>query len=76
MGWMILGGTAGIKLMPTMGRFRAFAVGAATIVIPLGGVIGALCGALLGLIRNLSVRVVMMAAEAGSAAGAVAGGLP
>jgi hypothetical protein len=74
--WMLLGAAAGIRLMESAWRFLGFHVGGVSIVVPVGGVVGALGGALLGLISNPRLLVLLMAVFAGAAAGAVAGKLP
>ena len=74
--WMLLGAAAGIRLMESIWRLLGFQVGEVSIVVPVGGVVGALGGSLLGLISNPRLLVLLMAVFAGSAAGAVAGKLP
>jgi len=74
--WMLLGGAAGIRLMEGIWRFLGVQVGEVSIVVPVGGGVGAVGGALLGLISNPRLLVLLMAVFAGSAAGAVAGKLP
>jgi hypothetical protein len=38
--WMLLGGAAGIKVIQSIWRFLAFDVGAVSIAVPIGGVVG------------------------------------
>lgn len=74
--WMLLGGSAGIRLMDGIWRFMDLQVGGLSIVVPVGGVVGAVAGGLLGLVSNPRLQVLLMAMFAGAAAGAVAGMLP
>jgi hypothetical protein len=74
--WMLLGGAAGIRAAQSIWHLLGVDVGAVTIAVPLGGIVGALAGALLGLISNPRMLVLLMAVFAGSAAGAVAGKVP
>jgi hypothetical protein len=74
--WVLLGAASGIRLMESIWRFVDFQVGELSIVVPVGGVVGALAGGLLGLINNPRLQVLLMAVFAGAAAGAVAGKLP
>jgi hypothetical protein len=71
--WMLLGGSAGIKIMEGIWRFFGVEVGELTIAVPVGGAVGALAGALLGLINNPRFLVLLMAIFAGASAGGVAG---
>jgi hypothetical protein len=74
--WMLLGASAGIKVMQSVWHLLGLGGGEKSIAVPVGGVVGALIGVLLGMIRNPKYLVLVMAAFAGSAAGGVAGGLP
>jgi hypothetical protein len=74
--WMLLGAAFGIRLMESIWRLFSVQVGEVSIVVPVGGVVGALGGACLGLISNPRLLVLLMAVFAGSAAGTVAGKLP
>ena len=74
--WMLLGASAGIRLMDGIWRFIDLQVGELSIVVPVGGVVGAVVGGLLGLVSNPRLQVLLMAMFAGAAAGAVAGMLP
>lgn len=74
--WMLLGAAFGIRFMESVWRLLGVPVGEFSIVVPVGGVVGALGGAFLGLINNARLLVLLMAVFAGSAAGAVAGKLP
>jgi hypothetical protein len=74
--WALLGAASGIRLMEGIWRLVDFQVGEVSIVVPVGGVVGALAGGLLGLITNPRLQVLLMAVFAGAAAGAVAGKLP
>lgn len=74
--WMLLGAAFGIRLMESVWRLFDIPVGEVSIVVPVGGAVGAVGGAFLGLISNPRLLVLLMAVFAGSAAGAVAGKLP
>jgi hypothetical protein len=74
--WILLGASSGIRLMESIWRLLDFQVGALSIVVPVGGVIGATAGALLGFVSNPRWQILVMAVFAGAAAGAVAGKLP
>jgi hypothetical protein len=74
--WVLLGAASGIRLMESIWRFIDIQVGEISIVVPVGGVVGALGGGFLGLISNPRLQVLLMAVFAGAAAGAVAGKLP
>ena len=74
--WMLLGGSAGIKVMESIWRFLGVQSGELAIAVPVGGVVGALAGALLGLIKDPRLLVLLMAVFAGASAGGVAGQLP
>jgi hypothetical protein len=74
--WVLLGAASGIRLMESIWRFIDFQVGELSIVVPVGGVVGAFAGGLLGLINNPRLQLLLMAMFAGAAAGAVAGKLP
>lgn len=74
--WMLLGASGGIRLMEGIWRFIDLQVGELSIVVPVGGVVGAVAGGLLGLVSNPRLQVLLMAMFAGAAAGAVAGKLP
>ena len=74
--WMLLGASAGIRLMDGIWRFLDIQIGELSIVVPVGGVVGAVIGGLLGLVSNPRLQVLLMAMFAGAAAGAVAGMLP
>jgi len=74
--WMLLGSAGGIRLMEGIWRFIDLRVGEFSIVVPVGGIVGAIAGGLLGMISNPRLQVLLMAMFAGAAAGAVAGKLP
>ncbi len=74
--WMLLGAAFGIRLMESVWRLFEISIGEVSIVVPVGGAVGAVGGAFLGLITNPRLLVLLMAVFAGSAAGAVAGKLP
>ena len=74
--WMLLGGSAGIKIMESIWHFLGVEAGELTVAVPVGGAVGAVVGALLGLINNPRLLVLLMAVFAGASAGGVAGQLP
>jgi hypothetical protein len=74
--WMLLGAAAGINVAQGLWRLFDFAVGDASIAVPVGGTAGAIAGPALGLVTNPRVLVLVMAMFAGAAAGAVAGKVP
>ena len=73
--WMLLGGSAGIKIMESIWHFLGVEAGEMTVAVPVGGAAGALVGALLGLIKDPRLLVLLMAMFAGASAGGVAGQL-
>jgi hypothetical protein len=73
---MLLGGSAGVKIMQSIWRVLGVDIGEVSIAVPIGGAVGALAGALLGLISNPRLLVLLMAVFAGSAAGGVSGRIP
>jgi hypothetical protein len=50
--WMLLGGSAGIKLAQSLWHLLGWGPEDVSIAVPAGGVVGAFAGALLGLISN------------------------
>lgn len=74
--WMLLGGSAGIRIMESIWHSLDVGVGEFSIAVPVGGAVGALAGALLGLIKDPRLLVLLMAVFAGASAGGVAGQLP